>query len=163
CGGTNANGATLAAALDLGSVLKASQAISGEILLDRLLDALMRILLENAGARRGVLLLMRDGQLVVEAEDRVGEAASRVLGATPLMGSANLPNSIIRYVARTRKTVLVDARARDGPFGRDPCFSGGAPLSALAAPIVYKGRLAGVVYLENDLARAAFTPDRVAV
>ncbi|MDI1446670.1 AAA family ATPase [Polyangium sp. 6x1] len=152
-----------AAALDVGSVLKASQAISGEIVLDRLLDALMRILVENAGARRGVLLLLRDGRLVVEAEHRTGEAAVHVLGAAPLEGREDLPASVVTYVARTRETVLLDDLVIDGPFGRDPCFAGGAPRSSLAAPLVYKGRLAGVIYLENDLTRSAFTPDRVEV
>ncbi|APR76087.1 Signal transduction histidine kinase CheA [Minicystis rosea] len=149
------------AALDIGSVLKASQAISGEIVLDRLLDALMRILVENAGARRGVLLLLREGRLVVEAEHRIGEAAVHMLGAAPLEGRADLPSSVITYVARTRETVLLDDRTTDGPFGRDPCFADAAPCSSLAAPISYKGHLAGVIYLENDLTRSAFTPDRV--
>ncbi|WP_437745297.1 AAA family ATPase [Sorangium sp. So ce1504] len=151
------------AALDVGSVLKASQAISGEIVLDRLLDALMRIMVENAGARRGVLLLLRDGRLVVEAEHHIRDASVHVLGAAPLEGRKDLPDSVVTYVARTRETVLLDDLAIDGPFGRDPCFAGGAPRSSLAAPIVYKGRFAGVIYLENDLTRSAFTPDRVEV
>ncbi|MDC0742526.1 AAA family ATPase [Polyangium mundeleinium] len=154
---------TGAAALDIDSVLKASQAISGEIVLDRLLDTLMRILVENAGARRGVLLLLRDGRLVVEVEHRIGEASVRALGATPLEGRADLPAGLVTYVARTCETVVLDDRANDGPFGHDPWFENARPRSSLAAPIVYKGCLAGVIYLENDLARSAFTPDRVEV
>ncbi|MCY1061627.1 AAA family ATPase [Nannocystis sp. SCPEA4] len=149
------------AALDIGSALKASQAISGEIVLDRLLDTLMRVVVENAGARRGVLLLLHEGRLVVEAEHRIGEAAVHVLGAAPLEGRSDLPRSVITYVARTREPVLLDDRAMDGPFGRDPRFAGAAPCSSLAAPIVYKGRLAGIIYLENDLTRSAFTSDHV--
>ncbi len=150
-----------AAALDLGSVLKASQAISGEIVLERLLDALMRNLVENAGARRGVLLLLREGQLVVEAEHRIGEATVHMLGAAPLESRPDLPSNVIRYVARTRETVLLDDRTTDSPFGRDAGFAGTAPASSLAAPIDYKGRLTGVVYLENDLTRSAFSSDRM--
>ncbi len=150
-----------ATALDLGSVLKASQAISGEIVLERLLDALMRNLVENAGARRGVLLLVREGQLVVEAEHRIGEAAVHMLGAAPLESRPDLPSTVIRYVARTGETVLLDDRTTDGPFGRDAGFAGTAPFSSLAAPIGYKGRLTGVVYLENDLTRSAFSSDRL--
>jgi PAS domain S-box-containing protein len=148
-------------ALDIGSVLKASQAISGEIVLDRLLDALMRILVENAGARRGVLLLMRNGQLVVEAEHVIGEAAVHTLGAAPLESRSDLPSSVIHYVARMGEAVLLDDRTTDSPFGRDAGFAGTAPFSSLAAPIGYKGRLAGVIYLENDLTRSAFSSDRV--
>ncbi|MDI1433975.1 AAA family ATPase [Polyangium sorediatum] len=150
-------------ALDIGSVLKASQAISGEIVLDRLLDALMRVLVENTGARRGVLVLARDGQLVVEAEHFIGEAPIHAHRATPLEDRADLPAGVMTYVARTRETVVLDDRAIEGPFGRDPWFASARPRSSLAAPIVYKGRLAGVIYLENDLTRAAFTPDRVEV
>ncbi|MRG91854.1 AAA family ATPase [Polyangium spumosum] len=151
------------AALDINSVLKASQAISGEIVLDRLLDGILRILVENAGARRGVLLLLRDGRLVVEAEHRIGEAAVHMLGATPLEGRPDLPAGVVTYVARTRETVVLDDRASDEPFGRDPWFASARPRSLLAAPIVCKGRLAGVIYLENGLTRSAFTPDRVEV
>ncbi len=160
-------------ALDLGSVLKAYQAMSGEIVLGRLLDALMRILVENAGARRGVLLLLREGRLVVEAEHRVGDAAVHMLGAAPLESRPDLPGNVIRYVARTRETVLLDDRTSDShlrgdshaegrvPFSGDPGFAGTAPFSSLAAPIGYKGRLTGVVYLDNDLTRFAFSADRM--
>ncbi|MDC3962363.1 AAA family ATPase [Polyangium jinanense] len=151
------------AVLDIASVLKASQAISGEIVLDRLLDALMRILIENTGARRCVLLLLRDGRLVVEAEHRIGEAPVHALGATPLEGRADLPAGVVTYVARTGETIVLDDRPSDGPFAREPWLTSGRPRSLLAAPIVYKGRLAGVIYLENDLTRSAFTPARVEV
>ncbi len=150
-------------ALDIASVLKASQAISGEIVLGRLLDALMRLVLENAGARRGILLLMRGGQLVVEAEHRAFGETPPVLDTTPLEGRDDLPASVVAYVARTREEVLLDEQAAEGPFGHDPYLARSAPRSALAAPIFGKGRLAGVIYLENDLARSAFTPARVEV
>ncbi|UQA63493.1 AAA family ATPase [Polyangium aurulentum] len=152
-----------AASLDIASILKASQAISGEIVHGRLLDALMRILLENAGARRGMLLLEREGALVVEAEHCVGEESVRVLDAQPLESRSDLPASVVTYAARTRETVLLDESVGEGPFGHDPYFSDSAPRSALAAPIVSKGRLAGVIYLENDLTSFTFTPDRVEI
>ncbi|MRG98323.1 AAA family ATPase [Polyangium spumosum] len=154
--------APAADALDIGSVLKASQAISGEIVLGRLLEALMRVVLENAGARRGVLLLVRDDKLVVEAEHIFGQPTP-ARAVTPLERREDLPVSVVSYVARTRERVLLDEGAAEGPFGRDPYLARAAPRSALAAPIFGKGRLAGVVYLENDLARGAFTPARVEV
>jgi anti-anti-sigma regulatory factor len=123
----------------------------------------MRVLLENAGARRGILLLERHGSLVVEAEHRVGVSSVRVLGAAPLDARNDLPASVVAYVARTRETVLLDEHAIEGPFGHDPYFARSAPRSTLAAPILSKGRLAGVIYLENDIASFAFTPDRVEV
>jgi len=86
-----------------------------------------------------------------------------VLGAAPLEARHDLPTTVVAYVARTRETVLLDEHATEGPFGHDPYFVAQAPRSMLAAPIVSKGRLAGVIYLENDLASFAFTPDRVEV
>ncbi|MDC3954357.1 AAA family ATPase [Polyangium jinanense] len=153
-------------ALDIGSVLKAAQAISGEIALPRLIDALLRVALENAGARRGVLLLLRDGSLVVEAEQRAfGEedAPASTAIERDLGQRSDLPATVLAYVARTRESVLLEDRALDGPFGRDPYLVDAPPRSALAAPIIGKGRLSGVIYLENDLARGAFTPARVEV
>ncbi len=150
------------AELDVASVLKASQAISGEIVLPRLLDRLMRVIVESAGARRGVLLLDRDGTLHVEAEHRVDEEHVHMLTGTPLAERADLATSVVTYVARTREAVLLDDRAAEGPFGHDP-YLARPPSSLLAAPILYQGRLAGVVYLENDLTSLAFTPDRVEI
>jgi len=84
-----------------------------------------------------------------------------MLGAAPLESRPDLPRSVIRYVARTGETILLDEYAADGPFGRDAGFAGAAPFSSLAAPIGYKGRLTGIVYLENDLTRSAFGSDRM--
>ena len=148
---------------DLGSVLKASQALSGELVLSRLLDRLMRVVGENAGARRSVLVLEREGTLFVEAEHHLGEGEVRVLLGTPLHERKDLAASLITYVARVREPLVLDEHAADGDFGHDPYLASARPRSVVAAPIVYQGRLAGVIYLENDLASLAFTPERMEV
>jgi predicted ATPase/GAF domain-containing protein len=148
-----------ASSLDVASVLKASQAIAGEIVLPRLLEQLLRIIVENAGARRGILILKRDGLLVALAEHRAGEPA--LLDAAPLESRSDLAVSVAHYVARTEEDVLLDESAAEGPFGADPYIARGAAKSTLVSPVVHKGRLMGVLYLENDLAARAFTPDRV--
>ncbi|WP_437934119.1 AAA family ATPase [Sorangium sp. So ce341] len=147
--------------LDLRSVLKASQALSGEIVLPRLLEALMRIMIENAGARRGFLILKGEGRLTIEATgDVVGDRFERVASA-PLDSRADLAASVIKYVARTEESVVMDDGPAHPSFAYDPYIRASRARSLFVSPIVHQGRVIGVVYLENALASAAFTRDRV--
>lgn len=148
---------------DLGSVLKASQALSGELVLSRLLDRLMRVVGESVGARRSVLILERSGTLYVEAEHHLGEGEVRVLLGTPLEQCTDLAISLVTYVARVREPLVLDEHAAEGDFGHDPYLATRRPRSVVASPIVYQGRLAGVIYLENDLTSLAFTSERLEV
>ncbi|MGE0354288.1 MAG: sigma 54-interacting transcriptional regulator [Gemmatimonadales bacterium] len=150
--------------LDLASVMKAAQAISSEIDLDRLLAQLTRIAVENAGAERGVLLLAQDGELVVRAEGRSDTPEVRVLAsAGPAQAAGELPLSIINYVRRTSENVvLADARA-DDQYASDPYIAQRGIRSVLCTPVLKQGQLIGVLYLENNLATTVFTPDRIEV
>ncbi len=112
-----------ASSLDVASALKASQAIAGEIVLPRLLEQLLRIIVENAGARRGILILKREGSLLAFAEHSTGEEPQ--LDAVPLETRTDLAVSVAHYVARTEEDVLLDENAADGPFGADPTSRGG--------------------------------------
>ncbi|WP_437971309.1 AAA family ATPase [Sorangium sp. So ce260] len=138
--------------LDVGSILKAARAVASEIVLDRLLDQLMRVLLENTGAERGLLLLPRGGELAVAASRRVGE------GEPELGYSA----AVVSYVERTGEPLVADDAAADprfaGTFGAAP-----GPRSLLCAPLLDRGELVGLVYLENNLTAGAFTQDRLQV
>ncbi len=152
---------TGAASLDLFTVLKAAQAISSEIDLERLLAKLMRIVVENAGAQRGHLLLARGGAPLVQAsveEDRV-----QVLHAVPLAGDPPLCAPIANYVWRTASSVVVADAVADRAYGGDPYVVRNRPRSILCAPVVHQGKLIGALYLENNLAPDAFTPDRIQV
>ncbi|HSR33689.1 MAG TPA: ATP-binding protein [Anaerolineae bacterium] len=156
-------------ALDMSTVVKASQAISGEIVLDRLLGQLMRIVIENAGAQTGYLILESQGQpegdarqWVIEAEGVVDKADVTVLQSIPTAEKA-LPMSIVNYVARTRETVVLDDAAGEGPFIQDPYVQANECRSVLCAPLLYQSKLTGMLYLENNLTSGAFTPDRLAV
>ncbi|XYH93664.1 AAA family ATPase [Sorangium sp. So ce1128] len=155
--------APASAALDLGSVLKASQAISGEIVLDRLLDALMRILVENAGARRGCLLLARAETLCLAAEARAeGPQIEVRIPHEPKASPSDLPASLFNYVRRSReKVILDDGTARNPIVASDDLYR--YPKSALCLPILRQAELVGLLYLENDLVAGAFTPDRLSV
>ncbi|MCA9708817.1 MAG: GAF domain-containing protein, partial [Myxococcales bacterium] len=149
--------------LDLPAVLRAAQAISGEIVLDRLLDKLMSIVIENAGAQRGVLVLPRAGNdgLEVVAERTAARGATRL--AASLEGNEFASSAIIHYVVRTGESVVLADATTHGLFTADPYVVRRRSKSILCAPLVNQGHLVAVVYLENDLAVGAFTEGRVEV
>lgn len=156
-------------ALDLASVLKASQAIAREMRLDQLLTQLMNILLENAGAQRGYLLLSTGGQLYIEAVGSATANAVEVLQSLPLEHLATdettspLPLAVIRYVAHTRESVVLDDAAHVGNFRDDPWITRHQTQSLLCYPLLNQGTLTGLVYLENNLTPGAFTSERLEV
>lgn len=150
-------------ALDLGSVLKASQAISGEVVLPALLKSLMHIVLENAGARRGFLILDGEEPLVVAATHDAGNTEI-VLTHAPFEQQVGLSSAIVRYVQRTHMPVVLgDATHETGPFQTDPYVVLGRPKSVLCQAILRQKKLIGILYLENDLAPNVFTPERCKV
>ncbi len=149
--------------LDLNTILKAGQTLSGEVVLGRLLDRLLSIVIENAGAQRGVFLLARDGALYVEAEGSVVSDQISVLMSIPIDsadGAALIPHGVIRFAERTKAVVVVDDAQRDERFMSDAYVQKRETRSVLCQPILNQGQLLGLVYLENDLTTAAFTPER---
>ncbi len=159
--------ATFAAAatqLDLLSVAKGSQTISGEIVPDKLARTLLQVVLEQGGARRGCLLLARDGLLTVEAEATVAEdgVRSNLLRSIPVASASPLvPASLVGYVQRTRERVILDASGGADRFSADGYLARRRPRSVLCLPIVRQGAVVGILYLENDLVTGAFTPERL--
>lgn len=160
-----------AAMLDLTSVLKASQAISGEIQLDKLLDKLMKIVIENAGAQCGFLLLERKGQWWIEAEGMI-EPKSTIAPGTPevttqqasaVTTSDRLATTIINYVARTKEAVVLDDATQSSRFTQDPYIRHSQPKSVLCTPLLNQGKLTAILYLENNLATNVFTQERLEV
>jgi len=149
--------------LDLATVVKASQAISGEIVLDKLLATLMKIIIENAGAQKGFLILESKGKLLIEVKGSVDWENVAVLQSIPVgfKASACLPVAIINYVARTRESVVLNDATREGKFILDPYIQENQPKSILCAPLLNQGQLSGIVYLENNLTGGAFIADRL--
>ncbi|MBW4428866.1 MAG: AAA family ATPase [Nostoc desertorum CM1-VF14] len=158
--GTTSN--TSHVALDLATVMKASQAISSEIELEQLLHTLMQILIENAGAQTGCLLLENAGEWMIEATCELIEGAqactTQVLQSTPIAN--RLPESIIHYVIRTHKSVILNDANREGNFINDPYIQHHQTQSVLCLPLLNQSKLIGVLYLENQLAAKAFTSER---
>lgn len=164
---TTGSTTTTSGAFDVLSVLKATQAISSEIELERLLQKMIHIVIENAGARKGCLLLEQDGEWFIEAEGRAegGEAhvlASIPLPAQPEAGAARtISPAIVHYVSRTRETVVLAEAAKAGQFANDPFIRAYQAKSVLCKPLINQGKLVGILYLENDLAGNAFVADRL--
>ncbi|MFB2968579.1 AAA family ATPase [Aerosakkonema sp. BLCC-F183] len=163
------------ASLDFGTLIKASQAISGEILLEKLLSKLMKIIIENAGAQIGYLVLhshteqgKEEGQLLIEASGVVDSDNVAVLQSVPIEN--RLPVSIVNYVARTKETIVLNDAVSEmqNPKSKiqnpdDPYIKKNKPKSILCAPLMNQGKLWGIVYLENNLTAAAFTPNSLEV
>ena len=149
--------------IDAIAVVKASQAISGNILLPDLLDTLMRIVIENAGADRGIFVLAQEECLSIAARASIkGGSISIQLGPAPL-DSSELPVSMINYAQRTCESVILQDTQSRNLFSKDSYFTANRPLSVLCLPILRQSSLVGLLYLENNLARGVFTADRIAV
>ncbi len=149
--------------LDLASVLKASQAISSEIALADLLRKMLRLVMENAGAQRGVMLLEQGGAWSIAAEGAVAQDEVSVLQGRPLVGSESLCVAVVQYVINTKTTVVLHDATRQGRFTADPYVVERRPKSVLCTPILHQGRVSGVLYLENNLGEGTFTADRLGV
>jgi signal transduction histidine kinase len=150
-------------ALDLATVIKASQAIAGEIVLEQLLRNLMKIMIENAGAQVGYLLLESHGKLLIEASGAVDCDSIDLLQSIPLESSHLLSLSVINYVSRTHKDVVLNDAIREGKFTNDTYIKAHKTKSILCVPLLKQNQLISIIYLENNLVAGAFTPDRVAL
>src|SRR6201998_4353533 len=147
--------------LDLGTVIKVSQAISVEMDLETLIDTVMRAALEHAGAVRGLLILSRDGTLRIEAEaTTIGD---KVLVRREEAAQSAVPQSIVNYVMRTQEFVILDDASNQSLFIADRYFSQHCSRSVLCLPLITKGKLVGLLYLENHLAPNVFISNRIAV
>jgi PAS domain S-box-containing protein len=149
--------------LDLATVIKVSQAVSAEVVLEKLLDTMMRAAIEHAGAERALLVLLR------EADHRIAAVATSSnetvmvrLSDEPVSGSV-LPETVLRYVLHTGESVVLDDAAIVNPFSGDSYIAQRQARSVLCVPLTNQAKLIGVLYLENNLAPRVFAPARIAV
>jgi PAS domain S-box-containing protein len=148
--------------LDLMTVVKASQAVSGEILLGKLIETLMVIAVEHAGAERGLLILPRRDDYQIEAEATTSREKVLVDLGQATVAASKLPMSILNYVIRTRQSVILDDALVQNPFSEDENVLWKRPRSILCVPLIKQTKLMGVLYLENRLAPRVFTPNHLA-
>jgi len=149
--------------LDLATVIKVSQTISSEMVLEKLINTLMRTAIEQAGAERGLFILPRGAEPRIEAEATTGGDAVRVQLRDLPVTTAVLPDSVLHYVLRTRESVILDDAANQSPFADDPYIRRCEARSILCLPLINQAKLIGVLYLENNLTPRAFAPARIAV
>jgi predicted ATPase/signal transduction histidine kinase len=149
--------------LDVETVVKASQAISSEVVLPALIERLVRIALEHAGAERGLLILLRGGEPWIEAEATTVPGKVEVVARQTVVTPSDLLQSALHYAIRAQEVVLLDDASADSLYSSDEYVQRKRPRSVLCLPIIKQAKLVGALYLENHLTPSAFTPERVTV
>jgi PAS domain S-box-containing protein len=149
--------------IDVASVVKASQAVSSEIVLSKLIERLMTIALENAGADRGLLILPAEDDHLIEAEAKAAGGQVEVAHGQKLITRITCLESVVRYVIRTRESVILDDASKPNIFSEDDYLRARPAKSILCMPLIKQGRLTALLYLENTQTSHAFSPDRIAI
>jgi len=156
-------GSITAHGLDVNSISKASQILSGEIVLSRLLEKMMEIVIENAGAEHGFLILPTQDQWFIEAEGKIGQTDVVVLQSIPINDNRLVSSAMIHYVVRVQQPLVLDNAMRNSRFTNDSHIVQSQVKSVLVIPLKHQGKLTGILYLENNLTTGVFTPDRIEV
>lgn len=150
--------------LDFMTVMKAAQVLSEEMVLNHLLEKLMKIVIENAGAQQGYFIAKRENQWILEATGIViGKEVSVVVNTEDKTNSFLLPVALCNYVERTRNNLVLDNAVKDSRFVADAYITTYQSKSILCLPLIHSGKFTGIIYLENNLISGAFTPERVNV
>ncbi|GAB4536192.1 MAG: AAA family ATPase [Pleurocapsa sp.] len=156
------NSGTIGDEIDLATVIKASQAVAREISLDKLLATLMKILIENAGAQKGYLILETNGELYIEASQDLDRADTPQVWRSQVADTDQyLSSSIVNYVWRTQESVVISDASCQNRFINDSYLQNHQPRSIVCTPLIDRGHLSGVVYLENNLTVGAFTSKKL--
>jgi len=149
--------------LDLETVLKASAALSGEIILPRLLKKMMQIIMENAGAQTGFLIMEKNGERFIESEIKADEDEIKILQSIPVSQSDLLAESVLNYVYLTQETVILDDAFKSQLFSNDEFIKNHNCKSIVCIPLMNMGKIQAVIYLANDLTSGAFTEKGVGI
>lgn len=149
--------------LAIKSVVDASQTLSGEIVMDRLLNKMMQIVLQSAGAQKGYMIIKEEDALYVQAECLAQDEEIKLLKSTRISEHDGFSRALVNTVARTMKTIILNDASGEGDFVQDPYFRRHKSKSVLCQAVVRQGRLAGVLYLENNLATGVFTSNHLEI
>lgn len=158
---TGTSTTTAGGRMDLDTIIKASQALSGEIELEKILSKMLKILIENAGATKGFLLLPKDGFFVIEAEITVDNQNLPVMQSISMDQRDDISSSVVNYVARTKENVVLNDAANEGEFVNTPYIQRSKPRSVLCIPLLTQNKMMGILYLENNISVGAFTQERL--
>jgi predicted ATPase/signal transduction histidine kinase len=146
--------------IDMATVMKATQALSEEIIFDKLIDKLMSLVIENAGAHRGFLILKENNKFVITAHI---DDENKISNGIRFENCDKISSAVINYVIRTRENLVLENASLDNTFIYDSYIREKKPKSLLCIPILYNSRFTGVLYLENNRVQGAFTENRVEV
>ena len=155
--------------LDLATVIRASQLLSGEVVMSQLLEKIMQLVQENAGAQtvifvaKSIVLLNNRSISKLSVEAILSNNGQTIIQSMPLGQCDRIPQTLIHYVERSKSLLLLSDAAQNSEFKFDPYIKANKSLSILVFPIIHKGELIGILYLENNLIRDAFTRDRVEI
>ncbi|MEM7180799.1 MAG: GAF domain-containing protein [Spirochaetota bacterium] len=150
--------------IDLGSIVKASQIISSEIEIEKLLNQLIQILIENAGAQRVVLIHIEKGNYQIEADGSIASISvfkENVVNMNEY--GEKIPISVIQYVTRTKKNLVIHDASQNEQFHNETYFKSNKTHSILCTPMLNKGTLTSIIYLENNLTSGVFTDERIQI
>jgi predicted ATPase/GAF domain-containing protein len=149
---------------DFMTVMKAAQVLSEEMVLTQLLEKLMKIVIENAGAQQGYFIAKHENKWMLEATGIViDKEVSVVVNVEDKTNSPLLPVALLNYVERTRNNLVLDNAVKDSRFVADAYITTYQSKSILCLPLIHSGKFTGIIYLENNLISGAFTPERVNV
>ena len=158
---TSTAGGAINTRIDTAAVLRAAQALAGDMVLSSLVGRVLRLLAENAGAERAALALVREGELRVAAQLTLEPETLDTTLDEPVAGSARLPAAVVQYAARSKEPIVLGRATTDNRFEEDPYLCGRRPASVLVVPLEHQGRLLGVMYLEQPRVANAFPEVRV--
>ncbi|MEI6445630.1 MAG: AAA family ATPase [Nostocales cyanobacterium ELA583] len=150
----------ISTAFDLNTVVKSSQVIASEIELDKLLSTLMQVIMENSGADKSALILVKNQSLFVEV---IATPETIIQPSIPVELSPDIPISVINYVYHTAKILLIDDAEASKLILSDSYIISQQPKSLLCIPIINQGAFIGILYLENKLILGAFTYNRIEI
>ncbi|MBT3383185.1 MAG: AAA family ATPase [Prolixibacteraceae bacterium] len=150
-------------ALDLASVMKASQSIASQVKYNDLLQRLMHIAIENAGAKRGCLLLRKGNNLCLEAEGISGKSDIKLYPSVLVSETDLIPKSFINYCWRSGESFVVDDANDEDQFNSELYFKANKSVSVMCLPITSQGRINGLLYLENNLLKGVFNKNRIKI
>ncbi len=148
-------------AFDLATLLKTTQIISSEIVLEKLLKKLVMVIGESAAATNGAMILEKQGKLVIEASGDIVAGSITVLQSQPIESSGEISPAIVHYVARTRENLVLNDAANVGLFINDPHIKRNRCKSVLCIPVMHQAKLSAIFYAENNLTVHAFTEERI--
>lgn len=145
----------------MATVIRAAQAVAGEVVLDKVLDRLLRITIEHVGAQKCILILARESGLVIKASISKEPDMVQLGLSTPLESSNDLAVTIVEEVAGTRESVFIWDTSGEARLASDRPLEGSQPKSILCLPMIYHGELIGVIYMEGAAVHQPFAPTQI--